>query len=158
MLLAALRGVGGRGVADEPLLRRAAAGDSRALRALYDRHGAAALALACRILRAKSEAEEVVQEAFVDVWRRAATFDPRRGSASSFVLAICRSRALDRLRSRGSAERAIAASAREEREPAPLPIESAVQRQDRERIQRAPAMPPPGPPGAIRLSYLPRPP
>src|SRR5256885_13987763 len=137
MLLAALCGVGGGAGAGEPLLRRAAAGDSRALRALYDRHAAAALALACRILRAKSEAEEVVQEAFVDVWRRAATFDPRRGSASSFVLAICRSRALDRLRARGSAERTAAASAREEPEASPLPIESAVQRQDRQPVQHA---------------------
>src|SRR5205823_3728043 len=89
MLLAALLGVVGRAEADEPLLRRVAAGDSRALRTLHDRHAAAALALAFRILRAKSEAEDVVQEAFVEVWRRAATFDPRRGSASSFVLAVC---------------------------------------------------------------------
>src|SRR4051812_589820 len=94
MLLAALLGVVGLAETDEPLLRRIAAGDSRALRSLYDRHAASALALGFRILRARSEAEEIVQETFLEVWRRAATFDPRRGSASSFVLAICRSRAL----------------------------------------------------------------
>src|SRR5438067_24375 len=154
MLLAALLGVVGRAEADQPLLRRVAAGDSRALRTLYDHHAAAALAVAFRILRAKSEAEDVVQEAFVEVWRRAASFDPRRGSASSFVLAVCRSRALDRLRSRGSAERAVAASAREEPEPSPLPIESAVQRQDRERVQRALAALPAEQRGAIELPYF----
>jgi len=154
MLLAALLGVVGRAEADEPLLRRVAAGDSRALRTLYDRNAPAALALAFRILRAKAEAEEVVQEAFVEVWRRAASFDPRRGSASSYVLAVCRSRALDRLRSRGSAERAAAASAREEPEPSPLPIESAVQRQDRERVQRALATLPAEQRAAIELSYF----
>jgi len=154
MLLAALLGIVGRAEADEPLLRRIAAGDSRALRSLYDRHASTALALACRILRARSEAEEIVQEAFIEVWRRAATFDGRRGSASSFVIAICRSRALDRLRSRGSAERAVAASAREEPEPPPLPIESAVQRQDRERVQRALSALPAEQRIAIELSYF----
>jgi RNA polymerase sigma-70 factor (ECF subfamily) len=154
MLLAALLGIVGRAESDEPLLRLVAAGDSRALRSLYDRHAPAALALAFRILRAKSEAEEVVQEAFVEVWRRAAAFDPRRGTASSFVLNVCRSRALDRLRARGSAERAAAASAREEPEPAPLPIESAVQRQDRERVRQALAALPAEQRAAIELAYF----
>jgi RNA polymerase sigma-70 factor (ECF subfamily) len=154
MLLAALLGVVGRAEADEPLLRLVAGGDSRALRSLYDRHAPAALALAFRILRTRSEAEEVVQDAFVEVWRRAKAFDPRRGTASSFVLNVCRSRALDRLRARGTAERTAAASAREEPEPPPLPIESAVQRQDRERVQRALAALPAEQRGTIELAYF----
>ncbi|HEX4382648.1 MAG TPA: sigma-70 family RNA polymerase sigma factor, partial [Myxococcales bacterium] len=97
------------GAAEESLLRRMAAGDSMALRQLYERCSPTVLALALRILRNRGEAEDVVQEAFVEAWKRARSFDPRRGTAFSFVLAIARSRALDRLRSRGAEGRATQA-------------------------------------------------
>jgi RNA polymerase sigma-70 factor (ECF subfamily) len=125
------------GDAEDSLLRRVASGDSGALRQLYDRCSPIAMALALRILKVPSEAEDVVQDAFVEAWKRAASFDSRRGSALSFVLNITRSRALDRLRSRGAGDRASAALSREEKGPVPLPIENAEQRQDRDRIQAA---------------------
>jgi RNA polymerase sigma-70 factor (ECF subfamily) len=142
------------GAAEESLLRRMAAGDSLALRQLYDRCSPAVLAMALRILRSRGEAEDVVQEAFVEAWKRASTFDPRRGTAFSFVLAIARSRALDRLRSRGAEGRATQAFALEEQKPVPLPIESAEQRQDRDRIQGAMASLPPEQRNVLELAYF----
>jgi RNA polymerase sigma-70 factor, ECF subfamily len=134
LLLAVLAGTS---EADDSLLRRMAAGDSRALRQLYDRCSATVFALALRILRNGGEAEEVVQDVFVEAWNRAPSFDSRRGSAFSFVLAIARSRALDRLRAKAAEGRATQAFAREDAGAVPLPIESAQDRQERERIQRA---------------------
>lgn len=139
--------------AEELLLRRMAAGDALALRQLYERCSATVLALALRILRNRSEAEDVVQEAFVEAWKRAKSFDPRRGTAFSFVLAIARSRALDRLRSRGAEGRATQAFALEEKKPVPLPIESAEQRQDRDRIQGALATLPAEQRTVLELAY-----
>src|SRR5713226_6595533 len=134
LLLAALAPAG---AADEALLRRVAEGDARALRRLYDRCAPSVLALALRILRNRAEAEDTLQDAFIEAWKRARTFDARRGSVSAWILAIARSRALDRLRAKGSADRAAQAAAREEPLPPSPPLESAEERQERERLQRA---------------------
>src|SRR5471032_1897004 len=110
--------------------------------------------MALRILRSHGEAEDVVQDAFVEAWKRAATFDPRRGTAFSFVLTIARSRALDRLRSRGAEGRAPQAFPLEDKKPVPLPIESAEQRQDRDRIQGALASLPAEQRTVLELAYF----
>ena len=83
---------------DEALVARTARGDEAAFAELYDRLGALSYALAVRILRNPSLAEEAVQEAFVSVWRGAARFDARRGSARSWVLLQVRARSIDRVR------------------------------------------------------------
>ena len=83
---------------DEALVGRAARGDEPAFAELYDRLGALSYALAVRILRNPSLAEEATQEAFVGVWRGAARFDARRGSARSWVLLQVRARSIDRVR------------------------------------------------------------
>ncbi len=139
---------------DQLLFQRVAARDAQALRVLYDRCAGIALAVAVRILRNRSEAEDVVQEAFLEAWKRAGTFDARRGSASAFVLSIARSRALDRVRSRGSSDRALSALGREDEPPVPLPIESAEQRQARDRIQAALATLPPEQRQVLELAYF----
>lgn len=82
------------------LLRRLADGDAQALAEFYDAHAALAYGLASRVLRDRSDAEDVVQEAFVQVWRQAARYDPLRGSPQAWLCAIVRTRALDRLRRR----------------------------------------------------------
>ena len=74
-----------------------------ALGALYDRYASAAMGLALRIVGDRRTAEEVVQDAFVVVWRRAATYAPARGAARSWLLAVVHHRAIDRLRRRGGA-------------------------------------------------------
>jgi RNA polymerase sigma-70 factor (ECF subfamily) len=83
---------------DDVLLASIGAGDSAALEALYDRHHRTAMALAYRLLGDRLLAEDVVQEAFVSVWRRAGTFQPDRGSGRGWLLALVRNRAIDRLR------------------------------------------------------------
>ena len=67
---------------------------------LYDRYGARLMGLAHRILGDTGEAEEVLQEVFLYVWRSAASFDAARGTVLAWLLVITRSRAIDRVRAR----------------------------------------------------------
>jgi RNA polymerase sigma-70 factor (ECF subfamily) len=86
----------------ESLLRRLTTGDHKALGEFYDLYAGLVNGLALRILHDRTEAEDVVQEVFVQVWRQATRFDPRRGSPEAWVCTIARSRALDRMRRRTS--------------------------------------------------------
>lgn len=83
---------------DAELLRRLALGEERALSELYDRHSATAYSLARAIVRDVADAEEVVAEAFAQIWRSAASFDPLRGSVLAWITTIVRTRALDLIR------------------------------------------------------------
>lgn len=73
--------------------------------ALFDRYGSLAYALAYRVVRDHGIAEDVVQEAFLSVWRNAGRFDPGRGSMRTWLCQIVRNRALDRLRGRSLRQR-----------------------------------------------------
>jgi RNA polymerase sigma-70 factor (ECF subfamily) len=84
----------------EDLLRKLRTGDSQALADFYDLYAGLVNGLALRILRNTAEAEDVVQEVFVQVWRQVQRFDPDRGSAEAWLCTIARTRALDRLRRR----------------------------------------------------------
>jgi RNA polymerase sigma factor (sigma-70 family) len=84
---------------EDDLLVACAEGDERALGLLYDRLGRIAYGLALRVLRDAALAEDAVQEAFLAVWRQAATFDRSRGSASTWILTLVRRRAVDLVRS-----------------------------------------------------------
>lgn len=83
---------------DDALLAAIARQDERAIATLYDRYGGLAYGLAYRILGDRAAAEDVVQEAFLSVWRRAVSFEAARGSARSWLLSIVHHRAIDRLR------------------------------------------------------------
>ncbi|MBL8959511.1 MAG: sigma-70 family RNA polymerase sigma factor [Gemmatimonadetes bacterium] len=85
--------------ADLAAVARLVAGDERGLAELYDRHGGMAYSLASAILRDGPDAEEVVADAFSQVWRTAANFDPVRGSVVAWISTIVRTRALDLIRS-----------------------------------------------------------
>jgi RNA polymerase sigma-70 factor, ECF subfamily len=85
---------------DEAILQRLAGGDRDALGEVYDRYAAIVNGLALRILRDSGDAEDVVQDVFVQVWRDAVRFDRARGSPQAWICMIARSRALDRLRRR----------------------------------------------------------
>ena len=98
------------------------------------------MAIAFRILRDRGEAEDVVQETFIELWRRASQFDPDRGGAIAWVVTIARSRAIDCLRASGTAGRTIAsASASEGLVPLalPLPSDEAEQRRNVARVATA---------------------
>jgi RNA polymerase sigma-70 factor, ECF subfamily len=85
-------------LSDERLLRSAARGDASAFEVVYDRHSRAAYARALQVCGDRTLAEDVLQDAFLTVWRNAASFDRSRGSARTWILAIVQHRAIDALR------------------------------------------------------------
>jgi len=89
-----------RDVGDEELVYRVAGGDERALSELYDRYSRLVYATGVRLLRDVSLAEELVQDAFTNVWRRAGTFDPKRASFATWLHRITRNRVVDLARKR----------------------------------------------------------
>lgn len=96
-----------RGRADDAAIVAAVAhGDQGAVADLYDRHGALAWSIAMQVVRDEQVAREVVQDAFVAIWRRAGEYDPMRAAVATWVARITRARAIDRLRHDGAARRA----------------------------------------------------
>jgi RNA polymerase sigma-70 factor, ECF subfamily len=85
---------------EESLVLRLQAGDHDALARVYDAYAPIVGALAQRILRDPGEAEEIVQEVFVQAWRQAGRFDRQRGTLGAWLVTMARSRALDRVRRR----------------------------------------------------------
>jgi RNA polymerase sigma-70 factor, ECF subfamily len=90
------------GPSDADLVRGAAAGNAACIGELYDRHAGRMKSLAQRIVRAPDEAEDVVQEVFVQAWRQAERFDARRGTVLAWLSIMVRSRSLDRFRRRAT--------------------------------------------------------
>lgn len=82
----------------ESLLQRVSDGDQPAFAALYERFSARVFGLANRILRDPSQAEEVAQEIFLEIWQRASRFDRARGTATSWIMRITHARSVDRVR------------------------------------------------------------
>ena len=98
---------------DVQLLKAIAARDEAALAQLYDRYRVILFGLLMRILNNREEAEDVLQEVFLQVWRKAADFDENRGRPFTWLVTLGRSRGIDRLRSLSARERVAAAGARE---------------------------------------------
>ena len=80
---------------DEVLVAAMAAGDRAALATLYERHGSLLLGLALRIVRERREAEDLLHDVFLEAWRTAKAFDPKRGRVRTWLAIRMRSRALD---------------------------------------------------------------
>jgi RNA polymerase sigma-70 factor (ECF subfamily) len=95
------------------LIRRVAEGDESAFASVYDRYSAILFGLLLRILHSRAESEDVLQEVFLQVWQQARSFDAARGRPFTWLVTLARSRAIDRLRSLGSRERAALRSAEE---------------------------------------------
>ena len=83
------------GPTEAQIMARIAAGDEHALGELYDRHGGVAFGLATRVLGDGSLAEDAVSEGFLSLWRSAASFDARRGSARAWLLTLVHRGALE---------------------------------------------------------------
>ncbi len=83
---------------DTELFRRTAAGDGQSLAELHRRYSGVLLATAMRILNNARDAEEVVQEAFVQIWEKASVFDARRGKPLTWAMTLTRNKAIDHLR------------------------------------------------------------
>ncbi len=104
---------------DVELLKAIAAQDEAAeasLAQLYDRYRVILFGLLMRILNNREEAEDVLQELFMQVWRRAADFDENRGKPFTWLVTMGRSRGIDRLRMLAARERTAVAAARDEAE------------------------------------------
>jgi RNA polymerase sigma-70 factor, ECF subfamily len=84
---------------DSEWLRKIAAGDRAAFAEFYDAHSTLMFSIACKILGDAGEAEDVLQETFLQIWEKAKNFDPQLGKASSWISVLVRNRAIDRLRS-----------------------------------------------------------
>jgi RNA polymerase sigma-70 factor (ECF subfamily) len=87
-----------RTLADEDLMELVRAGDTRAFEVVFDRHAGVAFSLAYRICGSRTRAEEVVQDAFLSLWRSGARYERARGSVRSWVLSIVHNRAIDSMR------------------------------------------------------------
>ena len=93
------------------LLKAIAAKDEAALAMLYDRYRIILFGLLMRILNNREEAEDVLQEVFLQVWRKAADFDQNRGRPFTWLVTLARSRGIDRLRTLAARERLAEAGA-----------------------------------------------
>ncbi|MDG2308017.1 MAG: sigma-70 family RNA polymerase sigma factor [Candidatus Binatia bacterium] len=138
---------------DSALVAQVAGGDPQALRYLYERCSGRAFTVAHGVLVNRGEAQDVVQETFLQVWRQAKRFDARRGGAMAWIVTIARSRAIDRLRARGAADRTVA-SARAQPPNAPSPSEAAEHTELRERVAGALAELPTEQRRALELAYF----
>jgi RNA polymerase sigma-70 factor (ECF subfamily) len=118
-------------------LMRVAAGDGAALRVVYQDTSAKLFGVCLRILNDKSEAEDVLQDVYLTVWRKAAAFDPRRASPITWLVAIARNRAIDRLRSSAVTRRTEPIEAADAvRDPSPAAVERVELTQQHHRLAR----------------------
>src|SRR5215204_1740409 len=90
---------------DEDLISLVVDGDARAFALLYDRHSRAAYSLAYRLTNGRQPAEDLLQEAFIKVWRSAGGYRAGRGSVRTWIFSIVRNRAIDQFRSEASRRR-----------------------------------------------------
>jgi RNA polymerase sigma factor (sigma-70 family) len=148
---------GGDPLRDEELLMRVGSGDEHAFRELFSRYAAIANALAFRLIRQAHLAEEIVQEAFLAVWRHPDRYDRARGSVRAWVLGTVHHRAVDLVR-REQAQRRRAedsAGTRAVLEDPADEVAAAVDRpRERERVRRALDELPPDQADVIRMMYF----
>jgi RNA polymerase sigma-70 factor, ECF subfamily len=104
--------------ADREMLARVASADQRAFSELYDRLSGPLYSLAVHMLGDAAEAQDALQDAFLQIWRRAATYDADQSSVFSWAALLTRSRVIDRLRARGRRLRVIASSTDGDENPA----------------------------------------
>jgi len=141
---------------DRALLRGVAAGDKEALGQLYARHSAVLFALALKVLSDRAEAEDVLQEAFVQVWKTAGSFDEGRGKPIGWLIMLTRSRAIDRLRSRKTRARVAESMARDvvQAAEARSPADEASASEAQQAIRAGLKSLPPEQRAAIELAYF----
>jgi RNA polymerase sigma-70 factor, ECF subfamily len=120
-----------RGLADEELMDLVDGGETRAFEVVFDRHASAAYSLAYRMCGRRPLAEDIVQEAFLSLWRSGTSYDRARGSVRSWVLSAVHNRAVDQLRRAGAkAGRDVHDDGITERLPAREATDAEVERRD----------------------------
>jgi RNA polymerase sigma-70 factor (ECF subfamily) len=139
---------------DVELLKVIAARDEAALAELYDRYRVILFGLLMRILNDRGEAEDVLQEVFLQVWRRAADFDENRGRPFTWLVTLARSRGIDRLRTLAARERVAIAGARDEAEAISDAASDAFRSEQRELVNNALAQLPDEQKRLLLLAYF----
>lgn len=136
-------------------LQRAGRGEKPALEGIYQATSAKLFGICLRILHDRQEAEDVLQEVYVSVWRRAASFDPARASPITWLATLARNRSIDRLRSGAKARRmrpiddAVAIS-----DPAPGALAQVVSSEEHRRLMGCLDELEPRHAAAIRAAFL----
>jgi RNA polymerase sigma-70 factor, ECF subfamily len=143
-------------LADEDLMGLAGEGQAGAFGIVFDRHGDAAFSLAYRMCGSRPRAEDIVQESFVSLWRRASRYDRVRGSVRSWVLSVVHNQAIDSFRSENvRAARELRDEGLAERVPAAERTETEVERRDdAEHVRSALLELPPEQLRVIELAYF----
>jgi RNA polymerase sigma-70 factor (ECF subfamily) len=137
------------------LLRACSLGDEAAFAKLYDATSARLFGLVLRTVRDRAQAEEVTQDAYLDIWRNSARFDPDRGSALSWLMTIGHRKAVDRVRSAEAARRRDTAyEAREPASPFDQTVHEAHRNLDAQRVHRALSTLTGNQRGALELAYF----
>lgn len=118
-------------LADEDLMEMVREGHARAFEVVFDRHAAPAFSLAYRMCGRRARAEDIVQEAFLSIWRSGARYDRPRGSVRSWILSTVHNRAVDAIRREvGKESRDVADEGLAERVPSADLTEAEVERHD----------------------------
>src|SRR5207247_3106124 len=124
-------------IPDSDLLNAVARHDEAALAAVYDRYKIILFSLIFRILHDRQEAEDVLQEVFIQVWRRAGDFNEARGRAFTWLVTLARSRALDRLRASASRGRVASEAAQMPRDEVGDAAEDALRSEQGKVVRQA---------------------
>jgi RNA polymerase sigma-70 factor, ECF subfamily len=122
---------------DVELLHAVARGDEAALARLYDSYRVILFGLLVRILNSREEAEDILQDVFIQVWRRAKDFDEKRGRPFTWLVTLARSRAIDRLRLLGARQRLAASAEREQVDEASDALTDTIRGTQKEVVRRA---------------------
>lgn len=123
-------------ISDAELLRAITNGDENALAFLYDRYRTILFSVILRIVYSREEAEDVLQEVFLQVWNKARDYNESRGKVFTWLVTLARSRAIDRLRSLGVREKAVDEATRETLDVVSDAEIDAIHAEKKERVER----------------------
>ncbi len=117
------------------LVGKVARGDSTAFASLYDELGSSVFGVARRVVRDPNRAEDVTQEVFLEVWRKAPSFDDARGSAKTWILTIAHRRAVDAVRRNESQKKYDGRAVVDEVQHTPEPVETVIRDEEHSQVR-----------------------
>ncbi len=139
---------------DVDLLHAVARGDEGALARLYDQYRVILFSLLLRILNSREEAEDVLQEVFLQVWKRAGDFDDTRGRPFTWLVTLARSRGIDRIRQLGARQRLADSAAQNAPDEASDAVTDTLHSEQKEIVARALASLPEEQRRTLNLAYF----